>query len=176
MNRIQFLRSAAALAVLVPASVQAAAYDFTITTSRDTSRGQFTVMGGTSPFTVTGVSGEVDGSAITGLSGYGGADERLSDTSPFVDRAGVAFSAGGVAYNIFDNYTDTAGHPVYSFCSSTFDGSCTGGSANAAPVASLSISAAGTVPEPASWALMLAGFGVVGGVMRRRATTVRVAA
>lgn len=35
---------------------------------------------------------------------------------------------------------------------------------------------AGTVPEPASWALMLAGFGVVGGVMRRRATPVSVAA
>lgn len=31
-------------------------------------------------------------------------------------------------------------------------------------------------PEPASWALMLAGFGVVGGVMRRRATMVNVAA
>lgn len=36
--------------------------------------------------------------------------------------------------------------------------------------------ATGTVPEPASWALMLAGFGVVGGVMRRRATAVTVAA
>ncbi len=34
----------------------------------------------------------------------------------------------------------------------------------------------GTVPEPASWALMLAGFGVVGGVMRRRATAVSIAA
>lgn len=34
----------------------------------------------------------------------------------------------------------------------------------------------GTVPEPASWALMLAGFGVVGGVMRRRATAASVTA
>ncbi len=33
---------------------------------------------------------------------------------------------------------------------------------------------AGTVPEPASWALMLAGFGAVGGVMRRRAVAARV--
>lgn len=37
-----------------------------------------------------------------------------------------------------------------------------------------STSAPGTVPEPASWALMLAGFGAIGGVMRRRATAVSV--
>ena len=44
-------------------------------------------------------------------------------------------------------------------------------------VATLNIpSASGTVPEPASWALMLAGFGVVGGVMRRRETAISVAA
>lgn len=36
---------------------------------------------------------------------------------------------------------------------------------------------AGAVPEPASWAMMLAGFGMIGGAIRRRATTaVRVAA
>lgn len=34
----------------------------------------------------------------------------------------------------------------------------------------------GGVPEPASWAMMLAGFGIVGGVMRRRSGTVSVAA
>jgi hypothetical protein len=34
---------------------------------------------------------------------------------------------------------------------------------------------AGGVPEPATWAMMILGFGVVGGAMRRRRTTVRVA-
>ena len=33
---------------------------------------------------------------------------------------------------------------------------------------------AGAVPEPAAWALMIAGFGLVGGAMRRRRTSVRV--
>jgi hypothetical protein len=33
----------------------------------------------------------------------------------------------------------------------------------------------GAVPEPASWALMLGGFGLVGGAMRRRKTAVRFA-
>ena len=37
-------------------------------------------------------------------------------------------------------------------------------------------SAASGTPEPASWALLLAGFGAIGGVMRRRAANVRVAA
>jgi hypothetical protein len=32
---------------------------------------------------------------------------------------------------------------------------------------------AGSVPEPANWAMMIAGFGIVGGAMRRRRTTVR---
>ena len=31
--------------------------------------------------------------------------------------------------------------------------------------------AAAAVPEPAAWALMLAGFGIVGGAMRRRRVT-----
>lgn len=39
-----------------------------------------------------------------------------------------------------------------------------------------SASVGGTVPEPASWALMLAGFGAIGGVMRRRTTAAGVTA
>jgi hypothetical protein len=35
--------------------------------------------------------------------------------------------------------------------------------------------ASGAVPEPASWAMMLGGFGLVGGAMRRRKTAIRFA-
>ena len=35
--------------------------------------------------------------------------------------------------------------------------------------------AVAAVPEPASWALMIGGVGLVGGAMRRRRATVRVA-
>jgi PEP-CTERM motif len=31
-----------------------------------------------------------------------------------------------------------------------------------------------SVPEPASWALMISGFGLVGGAMRKRRTTMNV--
>lgn len=34
--------------------------------------------------------------------------------------------------------------------------------------------AAGAVPEPATWGLMLLGFGVMGGALRRRQTTARI--
>jgi len=39
----------------------------------------------------------------------------------------------------------------------------------------VAIRPAGPVPEPASWALMVGGFGLVGGAMRRRAGAVRFA-
>jgi hypothetical protein len=37
------------------------------------------------------------------------------------------------------------------------------------------VSASGAVPEPASWALMLGGFGLVGGAMRSRRRNVSFA-
>lgn len=42
--------------------------------------------------------------------------------------------------------------------------------------ANFSLTTAGAVPEPASWALMIAGFGLVGSAMRRRVTKVSYAA
>jgi hypothetical protein len=38
-----------------------------------------------------------------------------------------------------------------------------------APVTRFGLEAAGVVPEPATWAMMIGGFGVVGGALRRRA-------
>lgn len=37
-----------------------------------------------------------------------------------------------------------------------------------------SIAPTGAVPEPATWAMMIGGFGIVGGALRRRATAARV--
>ncbi|MBM6578280.1 PEP-CTERM sorting domain-containing protein [Microvirga sp. SRT01] len=58
---------------------------------------------------------------------------------------------------------------VYSV-NSVFDGAATSGIANtAATITQFTGTAlAGAVPEPDTWALMIGGFGVVGGAMRRR--------
>jgi len=60
-------------------------------------------------------------------------------------------------------------HGVYSV-NSVFDGAATSGIANtAATITQFTGTAlAGAVPEPDTWALMIGGFGVVGGAMRRR--------
>ena len=62
----------------------------------------------------------------------------------------IAASAGGVA---------------------NFDGTVSGNFG-----ADLAAGSGSTVPEPASWALLIAGFGLVGAVARRRATISKVAA
>ena len=58
---------------------------------------------------------------------------------------------------------------VYSV-NSVFDGNATSGFANTAGTITqfTGTALAGTVPEPASWALMIGGFGLVGASLRRR--------
>ena len=76
-KRIRAVSTLGAIALAVLAtSAQAAVFDFTITSSNGDATGQFTTTGGPSSFTITGVTGEVAGSAITDLSDYGGADNR----------------------------------------------------------------------------------------------------
>jgi hypothetical protein len=101
--------------VLAATAAQAEVFDFTITSANGDATGQFITTGGTSPMTVTDVSGSVAGSKITSSSGYGEADNLLYDTGFYVDRAGVAFAAAsGIDYNIFLN-SPAAG---YSLCTS----------------------------------------------------------
>jgi len=65
---------------------------------------------------------------------------------------------------------------VYSV-NSVFDGGSATGFANTAGTITQFTGTAigGAVPEPASWAMMLGGFGLVGGAMRRRRTSTTIA-
>lgn len=47
--------------------------------------------------------------------------------------------------------------------------------ANTAITATTNLAAPGAVPEPGTWGLMIVGFGIVGGAMRRRSTNVTYA-
>jgi PEP-CTERM motif len=78
-----------------------------------------------------------------------------------------SFTVNGVS--IFSNQAVVGGlaNP-----SSIYFGDGTGFANASANIRSVVFTSPGGVPEPASWALMISGFGLVGSAMRRRATTV----
>ena len=80
----------------------------------------------------------------------------------------VTFNAGSIVGNLYDSNGTTL---LASLTATGLDHGATGGVAvrsfSGVNFDTISISGA-TVPEPASWALMIAGFGLVGGAMRRR--------
>jgi PEP-CTERM motif len=143
---------------LLTTSAKAAVFDFTITSSTGDATGEFTATGGPTNFNVTNVAGELNGTPFSSaVNTYGDADNILTPGGPFLaDRAGIAFEAGGLDYNIFHNGTEGK---IYSFCVSSVEPSCTGGEADDAPSATFTL---GGVPEPAVWAMMLVGVGMIG--------------
>jgi hypothetical protein len=93
----------------------------------------------------------------------------------FADQTVIRFSNGG---NFIGLRAVTGTGTFYGFAYSTDNILNSIGFENVADTAITATTAAGAVPEPASWALMIAGFGLVGGAMRRRAavrTTIRYA-
>ena len=113
-------------------------------------------------------------------------------TTYFVDRGTVTFGASDqyagfsspttISYSNGDNFIGlraTDGTNVYYGFAYTTDNmlnsygfETTPGASSTATVAG---APAGAVPEPASWALMLGGFGLVGGAMRARRRTIAFA-
>ncbi len=111
-----------------------------------------------------------------------------SDFSAVQFLAGSGFgSAGyGLQYNLLNNgvsvatgVAGTVGHPLryYGFSGGGFDeiwlqnnleGAFRVGSYEALALDSIALGGSNGVPEPAAWAMMLAGFGLVGSAMRRR--------
>ena len=90
------------------------------------------------------------------------------------------YSQGGVVENsarlsfpfVLGNMFDPNANDTYRVTLTV--GGLTGGTQSLTTYAQVG-SGAGAVPEPASWAMMLGGFGLVGGAMRRRKAAVRFA-
>ena len=152
--------------LLAATSAPAATYDFSFTGAAANGNGVFTTddtaspnaRGGYTAFTITAITGLLNGSDITGLSGFQGSDNLYYTTGPaFLDGSGVGFTnAVGTSASLF--YQDNAS----SYRITTVNPFAAGF------VTATSSPAAGAVPEPATWAMMLGGFALVGAGMRRR--------
>ena len=159
------------------APAAAAQYNFTFATSTPlfggavngsgvfTTSNIATMVGGQTAFAITSITGMVNGSAIVAptAASYG----NYFTTGPtFLDGSGLRFfTAAGNDIRFF--YQDT----VSQYRVNTFSP----GSSSYVTVTTSPVAAA--VPEPATWAMMIGGFGAVGGAMRyrRRKTTVSFA-
>ncbi|MBW8813599.1 MAG: PEPxxWA-CTERM sorting domain-containing protein [Caulobacterales bacterium] len=136
---------------------------------------------------VLGITGDVDGDAITGVitnpvqpfqwwtsDGLFIVDNVLYPTAPSISNAGLFFAgASGNEYNLFSDSAST--YELYRAQSGV------GYLANSIGAVALvqaprgpeveSLRGPGAVPEPASWALMILGFGAVGAALRSRRVT-----
>ena len=164
-------RTLTALGALMLATSPAFAADFAFT-SNDPLTNPFTFKAATSPnpdqsdatsFSLLGVS--------TNEAGPFGPLVYDADYKFYTDDAFGGFENGFVAYYSRQLFGGTAAAPIFYngvFNLSDFSGGPT--------VAKLTITngAVAPVPEPAAWALMLVGFGVIGGTLRARSRKVRV--
>lgn len=106
---------------------------------------------------ITGISGTFNGSEITGLATPFGANNLYYVTGPsFVDGSGLGLvTAAGTNVNLF--FQDSGGsyriNTTSPFTSSFVEATSSG--------------AVAAVPEPATWAMMLLGFGAIGFQARR---------
>ena len=136
---------------------------------------------------VTAISGTIDGVTVDHFypnpNAPGSAtdytfeydDELLSGTGPLLNGYGLLVSAGGMEFNLFGagQYdANNDGHlvNVYGLLATPVATPYPAPSAESLGFVTLS-----AAPEPASWAMMVSGFGLAGAAMRRRRTTVRFA-
>ena len=113
---------------------------------------------GFSAVSITGITGMINGLSISGLNNFLGSNNLYYTSGPSVfDGSGLGFSA-----------SDGSQSSLY-FSSGNYRLTTLTGGFSSGNVAVTSALVAG-VPEPVTWALMIVGFGMVGGAMRRRAT------
>lgn len=101
---------------------------------------------------------------------YNGLDVLANDLTTVL----YSFTGIDAAVNPNGNQANPITNPLATLTLSGADVSLVGGlrltsSQNAFEIDNLSVAG---VPEPASWAMMLAGFGMIGGALRRRSSAV----
>lgn len=173
MKMMTYLAAASFMAlVAVPAS--AAQFNFSFTTTSlpfggtpQNGSGIFTTsdtamtIEGRNAFAITGIMGQINGVNISGLTPFATSliptSYYFTEGPTFLSGTGVNFSAGGVPNIKF--YAPSANPGTYLI---------QGNGTIIANVTATSSPAASAVPEPATWGMMLLGFGAMGYAMRRR--------
>ena len=123
-----------------------------------------TTVGGRTAYQITGVSGSVNGSAIVAPTGSYG--NYFTDAAGFLDGSGTRFfTESGIDVRFFQQ-SNNARYRVNTF----------GAFGSSEYVTANSSLVSNGVPEPAAWALIISGFGLVGFQSRRRRSITTVAA
>ena len=113
-------------------------------------------------FAITGITGNVLGDVVTGLAPVNPAgfntDNKYFNADPIFTTGGVGFFSSTLTYNLWG--TGPGAYTLYSYNGSSY------------PIQSNGTLTVANVPEPASWALLIVGFGMVGFAARRRIAAV----
>jgi hypothetical protein len=183
----------AAVAALGAGHAQAATWllDYTATNGGAPSEANLTVkttdvLNAVGGYDITSITGNVDGDAVTGLidnpaqpfTSYSADGMFIFDNVYYANQTtllsnpGIFFmGASGHEYNLFaDNETT---YELYQavpagWYSENSVGTLSATKLNLSPLGGNLDSGFGAVPEPATWALMIAGFGGIGALMRRK--------
>ncbi len=165
MKRTLLLSACCVAAVAAASPANAAQYRFSITGSQTI---KFVLDASpTSPlfvsgdyFVLVGVAGTIDNVAATFDLGFG-SPTYFSNFGLFNNSSGYGFNSSGTSL-----FTGTESAPTFKLGTFTLTPN------TPEPDYTLTITA---VPEPASWAMLVAGFGALGAMVRRRRdVTVRV--
>jgi hypothetical protein len=168
----------AATGALISTQASAARFAFTFDTTdtlfggaAQTIRGTFTTSDmvterfGQSALAITDISGTINDVAITGLFDTGSPYYYFTSGPTFLDGSGVRFNAGP-ATNIAFFHQDGVANDRY-----RVNGNGTISAFGPATSSPVSVS---PVPEPATWAMVLVGFGMIGASSRYRRRSAKV--
>jgi len=136
-----------------------------------------TLVNGRDAYTVTGISGNRGGVAIAGLNAAypgasGGSDQYLFVTGVPVTEFGIGFDyVNGLSGNIFNGVFDNVAQLGEYYGNTGTDADAQFGPQRF----TLTQVLPPAVPEPATWIMMFLGFSGIGGAVRRRRQTSRLA-
>ena len=184
MTKMMLATGVSAAAMLAATSASAATFLFSYSGTNATN-GAFTATGtltttntttlvnGRAAYTITGITGTRNGAAITGLvpagTDFGGlsTDNYLYVAAPYLTLSGFGFSVAGTG-NLFNPYYLGSAYQEYVRNAAGADVQATPGiTFTATPVTA-------AVPETATWAMMIAGFGMMGVALRTRRRSTKV--